>query len=665
LNNQGRILIVDDNEESLKLLSGVLGSEGYDVRPADSGELALAAVTMSPPELILLDIRMPGMDGLAVCRELKSRPSTRHIPVIFLSASLAYEDRMGGLESGAVDFLNKPFRREELLARIRTHLELARLRKDLERRVAERTTDLQAANDQLKSELQMRTQAEAELRESEARFRSIADTTPAGILVFDSQGGLSYASQWFLSFLGCTWEQLLADGWQKNVHPDDLPFLSEEITAAIEEQRATQTEHRLMRNDGVYRWISATANPRFINGEFSGHIVILLDITELKRSQEEAIANQKLESLGVLSAGIAHDFNNLLSTILAHADLALCEIPSGSPANESVASIAQVAVRASEIVKLLMSYAGQADAGVLEWVDLSALIEEMIQLVQMSIPRTTSLRVSLANGLPPVWGNDSQIRQVLLNLILNASEALEARPGSVTVSASPMRVTRGSADSIPRSLTDGNYVLLEVSDTGCGISEDNKARIFDPFFSTKFLGRGLGLASVQGILRSSGGAIAVVSAPGQGSAFKVWLPCSGCAPERSPITLVQPNLTGTVLLVEDEEGLRRAVAGALKREGFSVLEASDGLAAVQLFAARSSEIDIVVLDMKLPGLSGSEVREKILRVAPDIPLIVCSAHSLPGRNELDGQPNQRFLQKPFRLRELIETLREMLAYSKT
>lgn len=331
-----KILIVDDSEESLKLLSGILIAEGFDVRPADSGELALAAVSVSPPDLILLDMRMPGMNGLEVFRRLKSRPESRDIPVIFLSASHDFEDRLESLESGAVDFLNKPFHREELLARLKTHLELARLRKELERRVAERTEELQNANDQLEIELEARRRVEEILRESEHRFRSLADTTPAGICVFGHEGRLTYASQWFQTFVGSTMEQLASDDWFQYVHPEDSTFLREEITAAIQEQRSSQAEHRLLRHDGKYRWVAATANPRYIDGRFAGHTVILVDITELKRSQEEAVANQKLESLGVLSAGIAHDFNNLLSTILAHSDLALDEIPEESPARECV-----------------------------------------------------------------------------------------------------------------------------------------------------------------------------------------------------------------------------------------------------------------------------------------------------------------------------------------
>jgi PAS domain S-box-containing protein len=524
LTRTGKILIVDDSEDSRDLLSKILAAEGYDVRPADSGELALAAVAVSPPELILLDMRMPGMDGIEVCRHLMSRAESRDIPVIFLSASLDFGDRVEGLEAGAVDFVNKPFRREELLARLKTHLELARLRKDLEHRVAERTVQLQAANGQLKNELETRRRAEEELRESEHRFRSLADTAPAVIFIADREGLVTYVNQWGLTFSGRTLDQLEGTCYLDLIHPEDVSRAFETVAAASREHRPYHLECRHRRFDGEYRWLVATGNPRFVHAEFAGHIGVMLDVTDLKRSQEQALANQRLESLGVLTAGIAHTFNNLVSTILAHADLALDEIPSESPAHDSVSTITAVALRASEIVNLLMAYAGHGDADTFEPVELSSLIHAMVKLLEASVPQITSLNVNLSEDPTPIWANAGQIRQVVLNLIVNASESLEAQSGTVTVSTAKVRVNHGSAEPGSPDLGEGDYVLFEVSDTGCGMTEETQARIFDPFFSTKFLGRGLGLACVQGIVRSAGGAIAVVSSPGQGSTFKVWFP---------------------------------------------------------------------------------------------------------------------------------------------
>jgi PAS domain S-box-containing protein len=656
----GRVLIVDDSEESLKLLSGILGAEGYDVRPADSGELALAAMALSPPEVVLLDMRMPGMDGLEVCRKIKACPAGSQIPVIFLSASLDVEDRLEGLECGAVDFITKPFRREELLARLKTHLELARLRIELEQRVTERTMELQSANMQLHAELAHRRRVEEELRESEQRFRSMADTAPVGIWINDEGGSLAYVSQWCLDFSGCRAEELAGDRWLALIHPEDRNRTEETLNASVTGQRPFQLEFRLRRFDGAYRWTASTGKPRFVQGKFVGHIGSMVDISELKRIQEQAMAMQKLESLGVLAAGIAHDFNNLLSTILAYADLALHEVDEDSAARESVSNISSVAVRASEIVKLLLTYAGQADTNISEPVDLSALIKEMLQLVQISVPKTTALKTDLAQDLPLISGNSGQVRQIILNLVVNASESLEERPGTVAVSTSLSRTDQLPVDQVPPGLADGTYVLLKVSDTGCGMTEDTRIRIFDPFFSTKFLGRGLGLACVQGILRAIHGGISVTSSPGQGSIFVVWLPVWQGRLEAAQTRTVELNTPCTVLLIDDEDGLRLAVARSLQREGFSVLAARDGFEGIQLFTKHASRIGLIILDLTLPGMSGRDVWAEIRRLRSDVPVLFTTAQSPTGTDETDGG---RFLRKPYRLREMINTIREMTSSS--
>jgi two-component system cell cycle sensor histidine kinase/response regulator CckA len=527
----GKILLVDDDAKSLKLLSRTLADEEYDVRTADSGELALAAVTVNQPELILLDIKMPGMDGIEVCRRLKASAQTREIPVVLVSGALDFEDRLRGLQCGAVDFIDKPFRPEELLARVRIHLELARLRKDLERRVAERTAELQTAHDLLKIELDLRRGILEELRESERRFRSIADTVPAGIFMVSPEGRTTYTSKWLLKFLGASLEQVAGDGWRRFVHPEDLDSLLEETTSAIRERRSIQIEQRLLRSDGEYRWIAATIHPRFVNGEYAGHIGVDLDITDLKLAQERDFASRKLESVGMLAAGVAHNFNNLLSVILAHTHLLLNDIPDEMPAHESISTIEEVALRAAEIVNLLMTYADNSDPGQPEPVELSSLIRNMVPLLRGSISSAALLDTHLSEDLPLVKANARQIQQVVLNLILNASEALEGRPGTISISTAKTRVDAKSAKSGPYYLAEGDYVELEVVDTGCGMTAEVKSRIFDPFFSTKFLGRGLGMASVHGIVRSAGGEIGLESSPGRGSRFEVRLPAWHTGPE--------------------------------------------------------------------------------------------------------------------------------------
>jgi len=518
------ILAIDDESESLGLLTGILTAEGYQVRPADSGELALASIAVKPPDLILLDVRMSGMDGFEVCRRLKASEQTRDIPLMFISGAGDTEFLVEGLALGAVDFVSKPFRRMELLARVRTHLELARLRADLEEQVALRTAELRLANEQLQEKLVERRLAEQAQRESEERFRNLADTAPVGIWVTGPDDRTSFYNRSALTFTGRTMEQLISMSWAEFVHPDDLEGACASYLAALAERRAFRIECRLRRADGQYRWSLCTGVPRFINGAYAGYIGTTIDTTELKRSHERTMAAEKLESLGVLAAGIAHDFNNLLGNVLVESEIGLADIPMGSPARESIERIRMVAIRASEIVNLLTVYAdgGQAELGAM---DLSGLVEETLEMIRFSISKGAVLYSTLAKDLPAVRANPAQIRQVVWNLIMNAVEALDGRPGTVSVSTRLEKIGQGAARR-PRNLIAGDYVRLEVSDTGRGMTEEVQARVFDPFYSTKFLGRGLGLAAVQGILRSHCGSINIESAPGKGSTFEVLLPCA-------------------------------------------------------------------------------------------------------------------------------------------
>jgi signal transduction histidine kinase len=270
--------------------------------------------------------------------------------------------------------------------------------------------------------------------------------------------------------------------------------------------------------------VLAKGTPRFAGDVHIGQIGITTDITELKQSQEQLQAAQKLESLGVLAGGIAHDFNNLLGGIHAEAELVETDLAVGSAAREEVQRIKMAAIRGSEIVRELMIYAGENQKDFNESVDVSLLVEEMLELLKVSISKQVALRTDFRGELPTVWGNAPQIRQLMMNLVLNASEAIGDAQGVITVTAAQVS---GGSDLAPNNTTDltpGDYVRIEVSDTGGGMTNETKAKIFDPFFSTKFPGRGLGLAVVRGIVRDLGGAINVVSAPGQGAVFQVLLP---------------------------------------------------------------------------------------------------------------------------------------------
>jgi PAS domain S-box-containing protein len=475
---RGAVLVVDDQPDSLRLIVDTLRQEQFEVRPANSGQLALASLAVKPADLILLDIHMPGMDGFEVCRRVKADAKIADIPVMFMSAATAIEEHIECFRVGAVAFVNKPIVREELVARIRAHVELARLRKRLEAQVAERTRALQAAYEQLERELRDREHAERALRESEQRFRIMADTAPVMIWVSGPDALVTFLNKEWLEFTGRTMAHEVGNGWTEGVHPDDLDHCLTTYRRSFDARRKFEMEYRLRRSDGEYRWLLDTGVPRFTpTGEFAGYIGSCVDMTEFKRSHEQRLAVQKMESLGALAAGIAHDFNNLLASVLAESDLALSELEPDSGSRPHIERISAVAVRASEIVDLLMAYAGTKSSPELQRVNVTDVIEEVLDLIGPSLSNN-AVRLSHT----------------------------EMYAGS-TVRA-------------------GDYVRITIADTGQGMTDEAMTKAFDPFFSTKFIGRGLGLPVVQGIVRSHGGFIRVLSKPNSGTVFHVLLPAA-------------------------------------------------------------------------------------------------------------------------------------------
>jgi two-component system cell cycle sensor histidine kinase/response regulator CckA len=507
-------------------------------------------------------------------------------------------------------------------------------------------------------DLTERKRAESVLRESEERFRNLADAAPVMIWVSGPDRLCNFFNKGWLEFRGRTMEQEMGNGWAEGVHPDDLDRCIATYASFFDARHRFQMEYRLRRADGQYRWVLDDGAPRFAPDEtFAGYIGSCIDITELRRTQQEALARQKLEDLGVLAGGIAHDFNNLLGSILTKAELVEADLAAGLSPGDEIARIKTVAIRGAQIVRELMIYAGHDQASLVEPVDLSRLAAEMLELLKVSISKQARLKINLDKNLPAVWGNAPQIRQVLMNLVINASEAIGDKEGVIQVTTS----------CIPAS----DQVRLEVSDNGCGLTEEAKAKIFDPFFTTKFAGRGLGLAVVQGIVRAHGGAIDVASAPGMGASVPVSLPCASkralevqnavtsSGAERSR---VQPRASGTVLVVEDEEVLRLAVSKALQKRGFSVMEAKDGSVAMDLMRTCGNDIDVILLDVTLPGTSSREVFEEAQRMRANLKVVLTSAYDRKTADaSFPGLRITQFIRKPFQLDDLACALRDALA----
>jgi nitrogen-specific signal transduction histidine kinase len=380
---------------------------------------------------------------------------------------------------------------------------------------------------------------------------------------------------------------------------------------------------------------------------------------------QRMLATQKLESLGVLAGGIAHDFNNIVMTILGNADLAERALSLDSPARENLHEITQSAKRAANLCQQLLAYSGKGRF-VKRTLDLNAVILEMEQMLNLSISKKASIRFALAPNLPPLEADLSQIQQVVMNLVINASEAITATSGVITVSTGSQCCDRTYLREMwsGQDLPEGLYDFIEVADNGCGMDETVRARIFDPFFTTKVTGRGLGLAAVMGLVRGHNGAIKVYSEPGRGSTFKLLFPAASAAGSSGLRAEVSGKWrgAGTVLLVDDDESVRKVGRRMLEALGFSVLLAKDGREAIEVFRARRRDVSCVILDLTMPVMDGGEALREMRRIDPGVLVLLSSGYNEQETMEqFEGSGLAGFIQKPYHVPLLEEKLRQVLS----
>ena len=383
---------------------------------------------------------------------------------------------------------------------------------------------------------------------------------------------------------------------------------------------------------------------------------------EARRAIEAKVLEvQKLESLGVLAGGIAHDFNNLLVAIMGNAGLALLDLPPDSPARASIVDVEIASRRAGELARQMLAYSGRSRFQV-EPVELSDLVRELLTLLQVSIGKGVVLRLHLPDEPVVVDADAAQIRQVVMNLVINAADAIGDRSGTVTIRVSPLDASAEYlADVHPDAgLRPGRFAALEVADTGSGMDQETQERIFDPFFTTKFTGRGLGLAAVLGIVRGHGGALRVYSELGRGSTFRVVLPLSAS----SPAARIRPDDgwrgSGTVLVVDDDPMVRTVACRLLESFGLTVEVAEGGPTAIERVAADPTGVDVVLLDMTMPGMNGPEVLERLRAIRADLPVVLMSGYHEDELSTEIGSGISGFVQKPFTPADLATRIRAAL-----
>lgn len=678
------VLIVDDNPQNLYLLRMLLEGNGHQVDQATDGEAALAQARVRLPDLVVSDLLMPGMDGYTLLRHWKADPALAAQPFLVYTATYTEpKDERLALDLGADDFLVKPAEPDLLLARITALLNavsseqqaVARPREPedvllreynatLIRKLEKRAAELQEANRRLLEEVAERRQTEVALR---LRERAI-DATAEGICISDPaqpDNPLIFVNAAFEQITGYRAEEALGRNCRFLQGTDTDPDAVAQLRAAIDEGRSCSVELLNYRRDGTPFWNRVTLSPvRDEAGRITHFVSQQADVSERRQLEEQLRQSQKLDALGQLAAGIAHDFNNLLTVINGYSEILADTVDGTGRAGEMVHAIQQAGERASALTRQLLAFSRKQVVDP-QLVDLNVLVSGAEQMLGRLIGEDIILRTSLHAGSCLARTDPGHVEQVLVNLVVNARDAMPTG-GNLTIETQLVELDPEYCRRAGGQLTPGEYVLLAVSDTGCGMDSEVRERSFEPFFTTKASGEGtgMGLAIVHGIVRQWQGHVTVYSEPGQGATFKVYLPLAAGQPTadsgRRPVQDL-PSGNETLLLVEDDESVRAYTAFVLDSCGYRVLEAVDGRDALRVAAATPGRIDLLVSDVVLPHLGGRALAEELAGLRPGIRILFLSGYTNDAviRHGV-LQLEMAFLQKPFTPSALARKVRAVL-----
>jgi PAS domain S-box-containing protein len=503
-----------------------------------------------------------------------------------------------------------------------------------------------------------RRRAEDALRESERKYRVLVEEQGLGIGSMNGDERFIYANRAGHEIFGVPPGALV--GRSLLEFTDESNFtVARQQTGLRRAGEGSTYEMQIRRPTGEVRTIMVTASPEYDReGRYVSTIGIFRDVTgeraaedERRKLEAKLQQAQKLESLGVLAGGIAHDFNNLLAAVLGNVSYALSELSHASPVHQSLKEIERSAQRAAELTRQLLAYAGQGRFFP-QRIDLSAAVAEMGSLLRSSVPKKCQLELRPATGLPAVEVDLAQLRQVVMNLVTNGAEALGDATGTVTVSTGAARCDRAQRSECVLDATgdvaDGEYAFVEVRDTGCGVAPELQGRIFDPFYSTKFAGRGLGLSAVLGIVRSHRGALCLASTPGEGTVVRALFPAAPPAARATAAPARAPATGRNILVVDDESMVCSMVRRILERAGYVVTVALNGREALEMFRADPALFDLVLLDLTMPEMDGAETFAELRRLRPDIRVLLTSGYSEEEATmRFVGKGLDGFLQKPY------------------
>lgn len=676
-----RILIVDDKPDNLYYLKTLLTGSGYDVETAHHGAEALVRARATPPDVVVSDLLMPVMDGYTLLRHWKADPRLRRSPFVVYTATYTEpEDERLALSLGADAFILKPSEPEDFLGKLReveTRVGLGaepmepapeedRLEQvysqTLVRKLEEKTLQLEEANRSLQAEVAERRQTEETLRESEERFRQLAESISEVFWITDvGKTRMLYVSPAYEKIWGRTRASLYAEpsAWLEAIHPEDREEIRRRLPG--QEQQEYDVTYRVLRPDGSLRWIHDRAFPvRDASGVVYRVVGLAEDVTERKAIDAQFLRAQRMESLGTLAGGIAHDLNNVLTPILMAVDLLRLN-RDVRLRERALESIEECARKGAEMVRQVLSFARGLEGRRVE-VEVESLIREVAGIANDTFLKAIDIRVEVAPDLPRVTGDPTQLHQVLLNLCVNARDAMP-RGGVLWIRATRRHL--GQADVASHTgVEPGQFVAVAVQDTGTGMPPEVLDRIFEPFYTTKEPGRGtgLGLSTSLAIVRSHGGFFDVTSREGSGTEFTVYLPAaaSAGAPGEAAHREEAPRGHGELILVVDDEALIREVTRQiLEAYGYRVELAANGEEGVAQYARLRGDVALVLTDMMMPVMDGAALIAAIHALDPAARIIAVSGLTVdPG---LPPEANVRHLTKPYSRQELLQAIQSMIS----
>lgn len=643
-----RILIVDDEARMCESLRMLLEKQGYEVHTAVTGKEARALLTHSQFDVAILDMVMPDTDGHQLMDLInESSPDTY---VIVITGYTSLDFAIGALKRGAYDYVRKPFEFEELISTVENALKEKRLKNE---------------NEVINGKLEF----------SEKRYRHLVENSPDIIYALDEDGHFTFINNAAERLLRVDRKTLISKHYEVIIHQDDKEkakwFFNERRTG---ERSTTGVELRLVSANGTgeakphevrhltIELKSTGLYDKDVNDsskKFLGTYGVARDISDRKQLEVQLRHAQKMEAVGTLAGGIAHDFNNLLMGIQGHASLMLLKTDPNHPQCKNLNNIEELVQKGSDLTKQLLGFARDGKYDV-KSTNMNEIAHDTIRMFGRT-KKEISIHEEYEDDIWPVEVDQGQLQQVLLNIFVNAGHAM---PGGGNLTLVTENVILEAQEAKPFGLLPAKYIRTSISDTGAGIDDETRQRIFEPFFTTKEFGHGtgLGLASAYGIVQNHQGIIDVESQVGAGTTFHIYLPASGNG-KNEDLDSIELDDAGpkTVLLVDDEDVILNVGSEILQELGYRVITARSGKEALKIYSAKKDQIDIVVLDMIMPDMSGGETYDSIKALKLDVKVLLSSGYSIMGEaSAILNRGCQGFIQKPFTMKSFSEKLKEIL-----